>query len=89
MPDVAAFRAKLATIVPSTNTIVEADFNHLFRVPGVTFHTGRVYVEWPARGWAYGPTRTSEIMRSCAGVGSGIAWTGTSRRFSPGCGVGG
>ena len=48
MPDVAAFRAKLATIVPSTNTIVEADFNHLFRVPGVTFHTGRMYIERPA-----------------------------------------
>ena len=48
MPDIAAFRAKLATIVPSTNTIVEADFNHLFRVPGVTFHTGRMYIPRPA-----------------------------------------
>ena len=48
MPDVAGFRAKLATIVPSTNTIVEGDFNHLFRVPGVTFHTGRMYIERPA-----------------------------------------
>ena len=48
MPDVAAFRAKLAAIVPSTNTIVEADFNHLFRIPGVTFHTGRMYIESPA-----------------------------------------
>ena len=47
MPDVAGFRAKLATIVPSTNTIVEADFNHLFRIPGVTFHTGRIYIESP------------------------------------------
>ena len=48
MPDVAGFRAKLATIVPSTNTIVEGDFNHLFRIPGVTFHTGRMYIERPA-----------------------------------------
>ena len=48
MPDIAAFRAKLAAIVPSTNTIVEADFNHLFRIPGVTFHTGRMYIESPA-----------------------------------------
>ena len=48
MPDVAGFRAKFAAIVPSTNTIVEADFNHLFRVPGVTFHTGRMYIERPA-----------------------------------------
>ena len=47
MPDVAGFRAKLATIVPSTNTIVEADFNHLFRIPGVTFHTGRMYIGNP------------------------------------------
>ncbi len=48
MPDVAGFRSKFAAIVPSTNTIVEADFNHLFRVPGVTFHTGRMYIERPA-----------------------------------------
>ena len=48
MPDIAAFRAKLAAIVPSTNTIVEADFNHLFRIPGVTLHTGRMYIESPA-----------------------------------------
>ena len=48
MPDIAGFRAKLATIVPSTNTIVEADFNHLFRIPGVTFHTGRIYIGNPA-----------------------------------------
>ena len=48
MPDIAAFRAKLAAIVPSTNTIVEADFNHLFRIPGVTVHTGRMYIESPA-----------------------------------------
>ena len=48
MPDIAGFRAKLATIVPSTNTIVEADFNHLFRIPGVTFHTGRMYIESPS-----------------------------------------
>ena len=48
MPDIAGFRAKLATVVPSTNTIVEADFSHLFRIPGVTFHTGRMYIESPA-----------------------------------------
>ena len=48
MPDIAGFRAKFATIVPSTNTIVEADFNHIFRIPGVTFHTGRMYIEKPA-----------------------------------------
>ena len=45
MPDVAGFRAKFAAIVPSTNTVVEADFSHLLRIPGVTFHTGRMYIE--------------------------------------------
>ena len=47
MPDVAGFRSKFAAIVPSTNTAVEADFNHLLRIPGVTFHTGRMYIEHP------------------------------------------
>jgi maleate isomerase len=43
MPDVVGHRAKLATIVPSTNTVVEHDFNAV-RPPGVTFHTGRMYI---------------------------------------------
>jgi len=47
MPDVAGFRAKIAVIVPSTNAMVEADFNHLFRIPGVTFQAGRMYFENP------------------------------------------
>ena len=47
MPDIAGFRAKVAVIVPATNTMVEADFNHLFRIPGVTFHAGRMYFENP------------------------------------------
>ncbi len=50
MPDSAGFRAKLAVIVPSTNTMVEADFSHLFRVPGVTVHAGRMYMTRPALG---------------------------------------
>ena len=48
MPDVAGFRAKIAVIVPSTNAMVEADFNHLFRIPGVTFQAGRMFFENPA-----------------------------------------
>ncbi len=48
MPDVAGYRAKIAVIVPATNTMVEADFNHLLRIPGVTFHAGRMYFENPA-----------------------------------------
>lgn len=38
------YRAKFGVIVPSTNTVVEHDFN-MIRPAGVTFHTGRMYVE--------------------------------------------
>lgn len=47
MPDVAGYRAKVGVIIPSTNTVVESDFNDL-RLPGVTFHSGRMYIEQPA-----------------------------------------
>lgn len=43
MPDVTGFRAKFAIIVPSTNTVMEADCNRL-SIPGVTFHAGRMYI---------------------------------------------
>jgi maleate isomerase len=29
MPDVLGYRAKLGVIIPSTNTVVEADYNRL------------------------------------------------------------
>ena len=47
MPDVTGYRAKVGIIIPSTNTVVEADFNEL-RIPGVTFHAGRMHIEQPA-----------------------------------------
>jgi maleate isomerase len=47
MPDVVGWRAKFGVIVPSTNTVVEHDFNRL-APPGCTFHTGRMYIETPA-----------------------------------------
>jgi maleate isomerase len=47
MPDVTGFRAKFAVIVPSTNTVMEADCARL-AIPGVTYHTGRMYIESPA-----------------------------------------
>jgi len=47
MPDVTGFRAKCAVIVPSTNTVMEADCARL-GIPGVTFHTGRMFIEQPA-----------------------------------------
>ena len=49
MPDVAGYRAKFGVIVPSTNTVVEHDFN-MIAPRGVTFHTGRMYIESPSIG---------------------------------------
>lgn len=46
MPDATAYRAKVGVIVPSTNTVVEHDVSAL-RPHGVTFHTGRMYIENP------------------------------------------
>jgi maleate isomerase len=46
MPDAAGYRMKFGVIVPSTNTVVEADYNRM-APHGVTFHTGRMYVEDP------------------------------------------
>ena len=46
MPDVVGFRAKMGVIIPSTNTVVESDFWDM-RIPGVTFHTGRIYIAQP------------------------------------------
>jgi maleate isomerase len=47
MPDVAGFRAKVGTLIPSTNTIVESDFWSM-AIPGVTFHAGRMHITSPA-----------------------------------------
>jgi len=46
MPDVVGFRAKMGVIIPSTNTVVESDFWDM-RIPGATFHTGRIYIAQP------------------------------------------
>ena len=47
MTDVVGWRAKFGVIVPSTNTVVEHDYNRM-APPGVTFHTGRMYIAHPA-----------------------------------------
>ena len=39
-------RARFGVIAPSTNTVVEADLCRL-QIPGVSFHTGRMYIEHP------------------------------------------
>ena len=39
-------RARFGVIAPSTNTVVEQDLSRL-RLDGVTFHTGRMYIEHP------------------------------------------
>ena len=41
--DALAWRAKVAVVAPSTNTIVQPDFDDL-RPPGVTNHYGRIMV---------------------------------------------
>src|SRR5438552_8594289 len=41
MPDVLGHRAKIGTLVPATNTIVEAEY-YLMAPRGVTVHTGRL-----------------------------------------------
>jgi maleate isomerase len=46
MPDVLGYRARIGVVVPSTNTIVEPEF-HQMAPPGVTIHTGRIYIEQP------------------------------------------
>src|SRR6478609_496741 len=46
MPDVTGWRAKVAVIVPSTNTVVEHDLSVL-RPPGITFHAGRMHITNP------------------------------------------
>jgi maleate isomerase len=46
MPDAVGYRMKFGVIVPSTNTVVEADYNQM-APHGVTFHTGRMYIAEP------------------------------------------
>jgi maleate isomerase len=47
LTDVTGYRAKVGVIVPSTNTVVEHDLAVL-RPHGITFHTGRMYIEDPS-----------------------------------------
>ena len=42
MPDVLGWRCKFGTIGPSTNTVVQPDFDAM-RPPGVTNHYSRIY----------------------------------------------
>ncbi|MGI9605765.1 MAG: maleate cis-trans isomerase family protein [Acidimicrobiales bacterium] len=44
---VVGLRGRMGVIAPSTNTVVEHDFA-MIRPHGVTFHTGRMYIENPA-----------------------------------------
>lgn len=46
MPDVTGYRAKFGVIIPSTNTVVEHDYNAI-APHGITFHSGRMYIENP------------------------------------------
>lgn len=46
MTNVVGYRANIGVIIPSTNTTVEHDYN-VMRPDGITFHTGRMYIEHP------------------------------------------
>jgi len=46
VPDAVGYRMKFGVIVPSTNTVVEADYNRM-APHGVTVHAGRMYVDQP------------------------------------------
>ena len=46
MTNVVGYRANIGVIIPSTNTTVEHDYN-VMRPHGITFHTGRMYIEHP------------------------------------------
>jgi maleate isomerase len=43
MTTVTSPRAVLGVVLPSTNTVVEAEYNDM-RPPGVSYHTGRIYI---------------------------------------------
>ncbi|HEV2336808.1 MAG TPA: arylmalonate decarboxylase [Stellaceae bacterium] len=47
MPDLLGYRAKLAVVVPSTNTTMEPEM-HAMAPRGVTFHTARIYLAQPS-----------------------------------------
>ncbi len=46
MTSITSPRAQFGLILPSTNTVVEAEFNWM-RVEGVSWHTGRIYIPNP------------------------------------------
>jgi maleate isomerase len=58
MADVIGYRANLAVLVPSTNTVVEAEYVRM-APPGVTVHAGRMYV---ARPQLHSDESTSDLM---------------------------
>lgn len=46
MPSISSPRVQFGLILPSTNTVVEAEFNWM-RAEGVSWHTGRIYIPDP------------------------------------------
>lgn len=48
-PDVLGSRMKLAVLIPSTNTVVEPEYNAM-AAPGVTIHSGRLMITDPDTG---------------------------------------
>lgn len=62
MPNVLSFRAKMAVLAPSTNTVVEPEF-YAMAPEGVTFHIGRIYNPNPVLTSDAEFERTSEQIR--------------------------
>jgi maleate isomerase len=58
MADVIGYRANLGVLVPSTNTVVEAEYVRM-APPGVTVHAGRMYVGRPQ---LHSDESTSELL---------------------------
>ncbi len=58
MTDVIGYRANLAVLVPSTNTVVEAEYVRM-APNGVTIHAGRMYI---ARPQLHSDDATSDLM---------------------------
>jgi maleate isomerase len=69
MPDVLGGRAKLGVLVPSTNTVVEAEYVQM-APEGVTIHAGRIYIGRPQ---LHSDAATSDLLDDvCRGVPSAV-----------------
>lgn len=76
MPDAIGYRANIAMLIPSTNTVVEAEYARM-APHGVTVHAGRMYVPRPALDSDEATTQLLDDVR--AGVPGAIRDVATLR----------